>query len=239
MVDRESPVDATLGAAYRALPDEGPPPAMDAAILAAARASVAAKPRTQWAVPVSLAAVLVLSVAVSVQVSRERPVIEAEWAAMAPIAPVPLAKAPPVSVPDPAPPAAPPVAIAAIAPKRSDAPTAPRPAPDAAGPTPVAPQPAAAAEPARESVASQASAAAPRMAARAQSAPAMADMAKGSAEAEHRALPATPEAWLQGIADLRAQARHAEADERLAEFHRRYPGYTITPEMRQKITAPR
>lgn len=239
MAEREDPVDATLGAAYRALPDEGSPPKLDAAILAAARASVAAKPRTQWAMPVSLAAVLVLSVAVSLQVANERPAIEPERVATAPVASVPLAKAPPVAVPDPAPPAAPPVAIAASAPKRSDAPTAPPPAPEAAGPAPVAPQPAAAAEPARESVASQSPAAAPRMAARAQAGAGMADMAKRSVEAESRVPPPTPEAWLQEIADLRAQARHPEADERLAEFHRRYPGYAITPEMQQKIAAPR
>ena len=32
-----------------------------------------------------------------------------------------------------------------------------------------------------------------------------------------------PEQWLQGIADLRRQGRHEEADKALAEFRKRYP----------------
>ena len=37
----------------------------------------------------------------------------------------------------------------------------------------------------------------------------------------------SPEQWLQGIADLRRQGRHEEADKELAEFRKRYPGHKI------------
>ena len=45
----------------------------------------------------------------------------------------------------------------------------------------------------------------------------------------------SPEQWLQGIADLRRQARHDEADKALAEFRKRYPDYRISKEMRKAI----
>ena len=38
---------------------------------------------------------------------------------------------------------------------------------------------------------------------------------------------ASPEQWLQGIADLRRQGRHEEAERQLAEFRKRYPDYRI------------
>jgi len=37
----------------------------------------------------------------------------------------------------------------------------------------------------------------------------------------------SPEQWLQGIADLRRQGRHEEADKSLAEFRKRYPDHKI------------
>lgn len=42
---------------------------------------------------------------------------------------------------------------------------------------------------------------------------------------------ASPEQWLQGIADLRRQGRHDEADKALAEFRKRYPDYKIPEAM--------
>ena len=45
----------------------------------------------------------------------------------------------------------------------------------------------------------------------------------------------SPEQWLQGIADLRKQGRHEEADKELAEFRKRYPKYQISPEMRKQV----
>lgn len=46
---------------------------------------------------------------------------------------------------------------------------------------------------------------------------------------------ATPEQRLQGIADLRRQGRHEDADKALAEFRRAYPQYRIAEEMRAKV----
>jgi hypothetical protein len=44
-----------------------------------------------------------------------------------------------------------------------------------------------------------------------------------------------PEQWLQGIADLRSQGRHEEADKELAEFRKRHPDYRIAPTMRERV----
>ena len=66
-----------VSSAYRELPGEGPPPALDAAIQAAARRAVGARPggARRWQVPVSIAAVLALAIGVSLQVEREKPVV--------------------------------------------------------------------------------------------------------------------------------------------------------------------
>jgi TolA-binding protein len=44
-----------------------------------------------------------------------------------------------------------------------------------------------------------------------------------------------PEQWLQGIADLRRQGRHEEADKALAEFRRAYPDYKISEAILEKV----
>jgi hypothetical protein len=49
----------------------------------------------------------------------------------------------------------------------------------------------------------------------------------------------SPEQWLQGIADLRAQSYHDEADRQLAEFRKRYPDYRIAEAMLRKVERPR
>jgi len=72
--------------------------------------------------------------------------------------------------------------------------------------------------------------------------------AKGSAESQRRldegassgtrlaaSALQSPEQWLQGIADLRKQGRHEEADKELAEFRKRYPDYKIPPTMRERV----
>src|SRR5687767_2550566 len=65
-------LDPKITAAYRELGAEEPPRALDEAILAASRC--AARPWTQrWAVPLSLAAVLVLSVTVTLRIQHEAP----------------------------------------------------------------------------------------------------------------------------------------------------------------------
>lgn len=60
-----------------------------------------------------------------------------------------------------------------------------------------------------------------------------------SARAETRsalgALAASPEQWLQGIADLRRQGRHEEAERQLEDFRKRYPDYRIPPEILERL----
>lgn len=60
--------DARVSERYRALGREQPPRALDEAILAAAR-----RRRRRWAVPVSIAAVIVLAVGVTLRVQLEQP----------------------------------------------------------------------------------------------------------------------------------------------------------------------
>ena len=71
------PRDDRVDAAYRAMPGEAPPPALDAAIQAAARRAVGARPggTRRWQLPMSIAAVLALAVGVSLQVEREKPMV--------------------------------------------------------------------------------------------------------------------------------------------------------------------
>ena len=77
---------------YRELGAEEPPRALDEAILAASRR--AARPWTQrWAVPLSLAAVLVLSVTVTLRIQHEQPGIESPATAPKEVASVPPAPA--------------------------------------------------------------------------------------------------------------------------------------------------
>ena len=72
--------DSRLTAMYRAAGEDAPPAALDAAILAAARREAGARPRpagyafgSSWRVPVSIAAVLVLSVSLVTLMREEAP----------------------------------------------------------------------------------------------------------------------------------------------------------------------
>jgi hypothetical protein len=100
--------DDKLERAYRALAKEEPPPALDAAILSAARRSVTRPSLARrWGVPVSLAAVLMLAIGVTLEMRNEKPGVEMA----APAAPEALRAAPAPAAPPPAEaPAAPPVA---------------------------------------------------------------------------------------------------------------------------------
>src|SRR5947207_3257194 len=69
--------DDKLNKAYRELGAEEPGDALDQAIVAAAHRAVAPRSATQrWAVPVSVAAVLVLAVGVTLRMQQESPGIE-------------------------------------------------------------------------------------------------------------------------------------------------------------------
>jgi hypothetical protein len=78
----ETHVPSQVTRAYRELGAEEPPRALDDAILAAARRQ--SRPWTRrWAVPLSLAAVLVLSLTVTLRIQHEQPGIELPTAAPA------------------------------------------------------------------------------------------------------------------------------------------------------------
>jgi len=199
--------DQELSRAYRTLAAEEPPRALDDAILAAARRRTA-----RWRVPVAVAAVLVLAVGVTLRMLPQQP--DAESVALAPqVLQAPRSAEPKAEAGATA------ERQAAEARARADAASARRAneavTPSAAGAprtAPASPAPAEAAVGARR----EATADSPALA----SAPAPAKLAK-------RAEAQTPEAWLERIAELKKQGRDREAEESLAEFRKRFPGYKI------------
>jgi hypothetical protein len=244
--------DPKLRSAYRALGAEEPPRALDEAILGAARQS--AQPWTRrWAVPLSLAAVVVLSVTVTLRVQHEQPGIEQ---------PAPVRKEEQVArqAAEPVKPAAEPVARApqqksmprkeaqafpssaqdrAVAENRVAEAAPARPA-AAAAPAPQMEAPALAkrADAPLEVGSAAGSVAAPPAPAPAAAAPAMRAMQRDRVAAERsggeqRAL--TPEQELERIAELRKQGKHDEADKALAEFRKRYPEFKIPPAMLERV----
>lgn len=85
--------DARLAAIYRAAAQDAPPPALDAAILAAARREVGARPRPagfsfgySWRTSLSIAAVMVLSVSLVTLMREEAPELTAPPSAESPAA---------------------------------------------------------------------------------------------------------------------------------------------------------
>ncbi len=239
--------DGDISRRYRELAREEPPRHLDDAIRAAARRAVGTRPaplvvptgRQRWYFPLAAAAVIVLAVAVTVHVEREQPGEEiastpAVPASSPPLEPRAEAQAEqPRSAPQPERRRK---TESADASERRNAEPPPelQKAPEpAVAPPPVAAQdalrtqePAAGAfmgnaETARaEPMAKPGGIAAPQASARLRRADEPAPLL--SASARH-----SPEQWLQGIADLRRQGRHEEADKALAEFRKRYPDYRI------------
>ena len=224
--------DDKVTRAYRALGGEGPPRALDDAILAASR-----RQQHRWRVPLSIAAVLVLAVGVTLRMLPQRP--DAETVALAPQVihgPQPAAEqaAPAGRFAQDAPSAAAPVAEAPSVAARSVAGTRAKPA--ERGPQLANESAPAALEMARR-VEASAPAAAGAIAGSAQRdgaeegrarTLAWAPPAPGAATAAkfpEATLP--PEAWLKRIAELRKEGREREAQESLAEFRKRYPDYKI------------
>jgi len=251
--------DAQLAAAYRAAAGEQPPAHLDEAIRAAARREAGAGPRRvsrlrAWRVPVSLAAVVVLSVTVVLMVREEggdrlepepHPVTATPQAAME--------RAVPEIAPPPVSPATP--ARTAPAPATGGAPsgTAPQPLAKAvpetgqqavSGPAPAAALEDAAAGSRRESDA-------PRPMMRSAPAPVAADAASGHATrpaaapaaAMSAAVPAQralwqdllnepAEKWIQRIGEWRRAGRTADADALSAEFRKRFPDRQLPDEGR-------
>jgi hypothetical protein len=198
---------------YRELPREEPPRALDDAILAASRRAV--KGRNRWYVPLAAAAVIVLAVAVTVHVERDQPGEEIVSA----VEPKPFAVEPP-----------PPPALRSESRMRENVAKAEQQArrKEKAAAAPSAP-------PAQDAMGALA-----KRADEAKAPPGVRAAREelgipGSAGPLPALAQATPEQRLQGIADLRRQGRHEDADKALAEFRRAYPQYRITEEMRAKV----
>ena len=122
--ERDTEAAKQISQRYRELGADAPPRALDAAILAAAHREAGARPaplvspgaRRRWYLPLAAAAVIVLSVAVTVHMQQEQPDLDA---------PLPRAAKPaqPVPAMQPAP-----AAQAEAPPKLAQAPAAPPPA---------------------------------------------------------------------------------------------------------------
>ncbi len=257
--------DPKLQSAYRALGAEEPPRALDEAILGAARHSASAQPWTKrWAVPLSLAAVVVLSVVVTLRIQHEQPGIESPATAHKPSAPAAKDAAPAAAQDtqlarkkeEPVMAAAERDATAPKAMTRKEAEAFPSSARDqavaenrVAAAAPAAPAAAAVPVPRTEAPAlakradalSEVGSAAGSVAA--PPAPAAAGPAMRAMQRERVAAEATtaekaalaPEKELERIAELRKQGLHDEADKALAEFRKRYPEFRITPAMLERV----
>jgi hypothetical protein len=197
--------DERVSGAYRALGREEPPQELDAAILAASR-----RRRSRWAVPVSVAAVVVLAVGVTLRVQME----DHKGAEEIALSPQVMQAPPPEAAP-----------ARPEAKREMRAMEAPAAAPLSATPPPQAG--------ARERDATVESAAADRAETAGR---ARAGVAAGKISAA--AAPETPEQWLERIARLREAGKAREADESLAEFRKRYPEYRMSEAMRARV-APR
>lgn len=202
----EADRDEKVSAGYRALGCEEPPRALDDAILERAR-----RRPSRWRVPLSVAAVLVLAVGVTLRMLPQRP--EAESLALAPQ----VLETPRPAAPPPAPKVSEAPRPAAPAPQALEAPRADAPVQEST-------RPVARAAAAADAVGETAPAPAPGFAAQGRMRP---DSAAKLAQVE-----LTPEAWLARIAELRKQGRTREADESLAEFKKRYPDYRIPEPLR-------
>lgn len=227
--------DGDISRRYRELAREEPPRHVDDAIRAAARRAVGTRPaplvvptgRQRWYFPLAAAAIIVLAVAVTLHVEREQP---GEEIVNAPAAPAtspaePRAEAQaekPQSAPQPE------------RRRKTESPPELQKAPEPVPTLPPAPPP----------VATQDAIGRAQQSAKAEAAPppvagASAQLRRFDEGARNPSLSASalqsPEQWLQGIADLRKQGRHDEADRSLAEFRKRHPGYQIPEAMLEKV----
>jgi len=243
--------DPRVTRVYRQLGDEEPPAGVDAAIRAAARREADAHPaplvaptgRRKWYFPVAAAAVIVLAVAVSWQVERERPATIADG--------LPVREEPQLQ-------AGRQDALQAKPQKEDQARR------EAASPAKKPPAPQKPSAPQRETRMKEAVPAAPPPAepqALAKTQSNVADAARPAAEAAARdraadraravraartapidpkplaslGLDEAPAPWLERIARLRKEGRHEEADKALAEFRQKDPDYKIAPETLERV----
>jgi hypothetical protein len=244
-------IDPKLSQIYREASSEGPPAALDAAILAAARKQVAKPQRrarsswVRWMAPASALATLVVAVSLAFLVEREQPGTP-DGTAIRAIPPRP--QSPPAAAPEsakmkadsaaPAPAATPPAQVpvplpAVVAPPAAEAFPAESRA-KAAESRMSAPK-AAESKTMRESnVAGDAALGAARTAAPAASAGAPTSPAAAGklAPLRQQAIQRSPEAWLDEISRLKREGRDKEAAEQLAEFRKAYPAYAVPESLR-------
>ena len=252
-----SEIHPKLSRLYREASTDGPPAALDAAILAAARKQ-AAKPRRparaswlRWMAPAGTLATFAVAVSLAFLVEREQPGTMDETLIRA-LPPRPQSP-PPASATEAAKTkagggAAPGAAVkketpAAAAPAPAPvpsgpglAPPAPAPAPPAATPRFAEPAPPAAQAFPAESRAKAAESRAMRESnvagdsapgASGAAAPAAPAAAGKLAPMRQQALQRSPEAWLDEIGRLKREGREKEAAEQLAEFRKAYPAYAV------------
>lgn len=244
----DSMQDAGLAQAYRAAAGELPPPRLDDAIRAAARRGAGSGPRplpalAAWRLPLSLAAVVVLSVTVVLMMREEG--VDSETLSLQEQTAATRKEAPPAAAIVPEPPAAaesrplqeprPAPVQPSLPPPTGKAQASPATEAVADG-LPLAAQEAPAPAPARIDAQP---AAAPRTmmrAAPAASAPAAADRAAAPAGTPaplwHDLVEAPPEQWIRRITELRREGRVADADALLAEFRKRYPDWPVPEALR-------
>jgi hypothetical protein len=211
--------DDDISKRYRELQREEPPRHLDDAIRAAARRAVRTRPaplvvptgRQRWYFPLAAAAIIVLAVAVTMHVEREQPGEEI------------------VSVP----------AAPAEEPKAEQSRSAPQ--PERRRKTESADSRVATPDAIRGAQESASAAAARPESGRIQAEPPQGNAQLRRADEGSRAgslsasAAQSPEQWLQGIADLRRQGRHEEADKALAEFRKSYPDYAISKEVLEQV----
>jgi len=212
--------DPQISQRYRELGTQEPPPALDRAILAAARRATS---RHRWYSSLAAAAVLIFAVAIVVQFERQPPDQVPMSTPSTPVAAPPSEQqaapqereAPTRSPAKPAQRrrAAPDVQFAPEPPARTEsAPSAPAPAP-----TP------------------DANVAAPAAGAAADVERKRADEMQAAPQLQRsRVMPRAahleeepPERWLERIIELRRAGRHEEADKQLAAFRQHHPSYKV------------
>lgn len=239
----DDPRDPQLSGLYRKASQGEPPPALDAAILAAARTAAVPQraPRPWWRrlqAPFALAATVVLAVVLTLSMERNPP----------PDGEIPAVKAHKESAP----------ATEQAAPARSNAVEArildaPAREETQSPPAAAAKQMPATSAPASTPSAPPAAIAGKPVASTAQGAPAPAADAESADRLDHRqrsaiakpvaapaleakpetaAPPRNPEAWIEEIRKLRRQGQTAEAERSLHEFHAAYPDYPLPEDLR-------
>lgn len=235
--------DSRLSAAYREARGEEPSAELDEVLLERSRRELRLGPKVawspftrSWSLPLALAAVLVVSVSVTLVMYQEtgqplpvpaRPAADGpavpqaparEEAAPAPALrpPTPAAKQPPPATADPAQVPAAPTTF-----REENGVSAKRRQRDTAGDAVREVAPAAIREGGAAAPALEAASPAPRTGEKM-----MAPAPRAKQEAARDAdLGPDPEAWVRRMESLRRQGRHAEADALLAEFRKRFPDY--------------